>query len=49
MLKDLGLDPCWDNHDFKDQVEADFRHSLKLLQPCGALANTSTGRSLRAD
>ena len=21
MLKDLGLDPCWDNHGFADQVE----------------------------
>lgn len=23
MLKDLGLDPSWDRHDFSDQVEAD--------------------------
>ena len=22
MLKDLGLDPCWDNHDFADQEES---------------------------
>jgi biotin synthase len=22
MLKDLGLDPCWDSHDFSDQQEA---------------------------
>ena len=22
MLKDLGLDPSWDSHDFSDQVEA---------------------------
>jgi biotin synthase-like enzyme len=21
MLKDLGLDPCWDNHGFADQEE----------------------------
>jgi hypothetical protein len=21
MLKDLGLDPCWDNHGFADQQE----------------------------
>jgi biotin synthase-like enzyme len=22
MLKDLGLDPSWDNHDFSDQEES---------------------------
>ena len=22
MLKDLGLEPCWDEHDFSDQEEA---------------------------
>jgi len=21
MLKDLGLEPCWDEHDFSDQEE----------------------------
>jgi biotin synthase len=31
MLKDLGLDPCWDKHDFSDQQETRRGGSLPMI------------------
>ena len=35
MLKDLGLDPCWDKHGFSDQAEPEEHRSTAFrLQEC---------------
>jgi hypothetical protein len=38
MLKDLGLDPSWDNHGFSDQDEASGGCGEETCEPEAVLA-----------